>query len=237
MTKLLPVALLATLSFFFTDAHAQLFGGDQARRDIAELREQMNARLEASSRGQLELANQNEMLRSEVARLRGDIEVLVHELESLKQRQLDFYVDLDSRLQRMEQTGGPAAVAASDPEVEAADYEAALTLLKEGKHDAALAAFENFVQQHPRSQSLANAHFWAGNAALQARNVGAAQTHFTTVLTNWPADRVAPDAMIGLANSQQALGDARRSQETLRRVIETYPQSSAAQVARQRLGQ
>lgn len=252
MNKLLPIAfLLATLGF--NSAHAQLFGGDeQARRQIAELREQLTARMEATNRGQLELANQNEALRTEVANLRGQVEVLNHELESLKQRQRDFYVDLDKRVQRIEGSTPPppsadagallgtappaGASAAGDPATESTEYEAALTLLKGGKHAEALAAFNRFVARHPQSASLPNAHFWAGNAALQARDISASRGHFNTVLQRWPQDKVAPDAMLGLANTQQALGDARGSQETLRKVISQYPNSTAAQQASQRLG-
>ena len=254
MNKLLPIAfLLASLGF--NSAHAQLFGGDdQARRQIVELRNEMTARMEASNRGQLELTNQNEMLRSEVANLRGQIEVLTHELESLKQRQRDFYVDLDKRIQRVETTAAPksadagaqaqpgtppaASTGTADPAgSESTEYEAALTLLKGGKQAEALTAFNRFIARHPQSASLPNAHFWAGNAALQARDISASRGHFNTVLQRWPQDKVAPDAMLGLANTQQALGDARGSQETLRRVISQYPNSTAAQQASQRLGQ
>lgn len=256
MTKLRLVAV-ALLSVSVTSAHAQIFGGDdQARRQIIELREQLTSRIETTSRAQLDLTNQNETLRAEVARLRGQVEVLSHELESLKQRQRDFYVDLDQRIQRLEgggapvdgiaslggatpTTSGPATAAqpSADPAAETAAYQAALNLLKEGKHNEALAAFNQFIAQHPRSSTLPNAHFWAGNAALQARDIATARRHFNTVLDNWPQDRVAADAMLGLANTQQALGDGRGAQETLRRVVSTYPDSSAAQVAKQRLGQ
>lgn len=249
MNKLLPV-VFALVTAAVTPAHAQLFGGDeQARRQIAELREQMTQRIEATSRAQLELSSQNELLRSELASLRGQVEVLMHEVESLRQRQRDFYVDLDKRMQALEPgaasmgaDGAPLSPEAllappADPAAESADYEAALNLLKEGKHAEALAGFTAFIRAHPRSASLPNAHFWAGNAALQARDIATARSHFNTVLDSWPQDRVAPDAMLGLANTQQALGDARGTQDTLRRVVSTYPDSSAAQVARQRLGQ
>lgn len=233
MNKLLPVAFLVA-SATFTPAHAQFFGGDdQARRQIAELREEMNARLEASGRGQLELANQNEMLRSEVANMRGQIEVLLHEIESLKQRQRDFYVDLDDRLRGIEGTG--VAAGPADPAAESAAYEAALNLLKEGKHRDSLAAFEKFISEHPRSSFLPGANFWAGNAALQAQEVVSARSLFNTVISNWPQDPIAPDAMLGLANSLRLMGEARSSEDTLRRIIERYPDSSAAQVASQRL--
>ncbi|MBC9072655.1 tol-pal system protein YbgF [Thauera sp. CAU 1555] len=232
MKRLVPLAALLILP---TVASAQLFGGGETQRQVDELRENVNQRLEASSRAQLELSSQNELLRAEVARLRGQIEVLMHEVESLKQRQRDFYVDLDDRLRRLESPGG-AAQSAADPAAESAEYETALNLLKDGKHREALTAFDGFIAKYTNSGFLPGAHFWAGNAALQAKEVATAANHFNTILARWPADAVAPDAMLGLANSQQALGDAKASQRTLQSVVERYPESTAAKAARQRLG-
>lgn len=233
MKRLVPLAALLILP---TVASAQLFGGGETQRQLDALRENVNQRLEASSRAQLELSSQNELLRTEVARLRGQIEVLMHEVESLKQRQKDFYVDLDDRLRRLEAPGGAAPQSAADPAAESAEYEGALNLLKAGQYREALAALNAFIAKYTQSSFLPGAHFWAGNAALQAKEVAAASNHFNTVLARWPADTVAPDAMLGLANSQQALGDAKAAQRTLQALVERYPESTAAKTARQRLG-
>lgn len=236
MKRLLPLAALLALSSA-GPAQAGLFDDAEARQQIMQMRQDLESRLETTSRGQLELSNQNEQLRAEVARLRGQIELLVNEVETLKQRQRDFYVDLDNRLRQMETA--PAAsqgAAAADPAAESAEYEAALNLLKDGKHRDALTAFDAFVARYPAGSFAAGAHFWAGNAALQAKDVAAATKHFNTVLTGWPNDNVAPDAMLGLANSQQAMGEAAAARRTLQTLTERYPQSNAAQVAKQRLG-
>jgi tol-pal system protein YbgF len=237
MKRLLPLAAFVTLSLA-GPAHAGLFDDPEARRQIGEIRQELQGlreRLEASSRGQLELASQNETFKNEVAKLRGQLEVLLYEVESLKQRQRDFYVDLDNRLRQLE-TNRAATTPPADPAAESGDYEAALGLLKEGKYKEALTGFEQFIARYPSSSFLPGAHFWAGNAALQAKEVASATNYFNAVLTNWPEDPVAPDAMLGVANSQQAMGDAKSSQDTLKKVVERYPTSSAAQVARQRLG-
>ena len=240
MKRLLPLAALLALTSA-GPAQAGLFDDAEARRQVNELRQEFESRIESTSRGQLELANQNEQLRGEIARLRGQIEVLLNEVESLKARQRDFYVDLDDRLRKIE--GGPAAGAPAesaattpaDPAAESADYEAALGLLKDGKHREALAAFERFAAKYPAGSFTPGAHFWAGNAALQTKDLAAASKHFDTVLTKWPQDPSAPDAMLGLANSQQATGDAAATRRTLQNLVDRYPQSNAAQIARQRL--
>ena len=236
MKRLLPLAAILILSSA-GPAQAGLFDDAEARRQITNIRQDLEGRLETTSRGQLELANQNEQLRAETARLRGQIELLTNEVETLKQRQRDFYVDLDTRLRQLESGTAPnTASASADPALESAEYEAALNLLKDGKHREALTAFDAFLARYPTGNFSAGAHFWAGNAALQTKDVASANRHFKTVIDKWPSDNVAPDAMLGLANSQQALGDTTTSRNTLKALTERYPQSNAAQVAKQRLG-
>lgn len=235
MKYTLPLAAVLLLST--TGAAHALFGDDEARRQIIDLRQDIDSRLETTSRGQLELANQNEQLRSEVARLRGQIELLSNEVEILKQRQRDFYIDLDNRLRQFETAaqGGHNPLAGGDSGAESASYEAALNLLKDGKHADALAAFTNLLTAHPQGSFSAGAHFWAGNAALQLKDINTASKHFSSVIEQWPNDNVAPDAMLGLANSQQAIGDAATAQRTLEALLQRYPHSNAAEVAKQRL--
>lgn len=236
MNRRLTTALLLTLACAGS-VQAQMFGSSESKQ-VGALREEMEARFSNMNRAQFELLNQNTGLRDEVARLRGQIEVLQHEVESLRSRQQDFYVDLDSRLLRLESPGqatpGSSAPQANAAE-ESADYEAALELLKQGKHAESLAAFRSFISRYPSSNFQPNAHFWAGNAALQAKEVAAARSLFEKIISTWPQDAVVPDAMLGLANSQQLLGERRAANETLGQIISRHPDSSAAQIARQRI--
>jgi TolA-binding protein len=80
-------------------------------RCAAELSVRLD-KLEASSRAQLELANQIELLKAEIARLRGENEVLSNDLANANKRQKDFYVDLDNRLRKIET---PATSAEAPP--------------------------------------------------------------------------------------------------------------------------
>lgn len=57
--------------------------------------------------GLLDMLQQIELLKKEVARLRGEIEVNNHALDQMQNRQRDLYTDIDRRLQSMEnQTTG-----------------------------------------------------------------------------------------------------------------------------------
>lgn len=247
ISKRIASALLLVLTVSSGAAHAGLFSDDEARARVEQLKRENNARfdrLEQSQRGTLELSNQIEALRAELATLRGQIEVLTYELDAAQKRQKDFYVDLDNRLRKLEQVqqqaqeqakNSPPSGPKADPADESRDYESALNLLKSGKYKEAGAAFEGFVGKYPDSQFQPSANYWAGSAFYQARDFGKAGSFFSKVTGTWPNDVRAPDAMLGLANCQQDSGDAKGARATLQTLVSKYPTSSAAQVAKQRL--
>ena len=58
---------------------------------------------EGTNRGVVQLLNRVEAFNSELNRLRGQIEVLTNDVNNAQKRQRDMYVDLDTRLRRIEQ--------------------------------------------------------------------------------------------------------------------------------------
>ena len=258
--RLLPRLLAGLLAgLLASQAQAGLFDDEEARMRINQMRTEFSARLdklEASSRAQLELADQIENLKAEIARLRGENEVLSNDLANAIKRQKDFYVDLDNRLRKLEPhadaaaaapqpaTAAPAAapaaavappVTAADPAAESRDYEAALTQLRGGKYKEAATGFIGFIRRHPGSSFQPSAHFWAASSLYQLKDNAAAAEYYAKVANQWPDDNRAPDALLGLASAQQAQGDAKAATRSLERLAAKYPSSSAAQIARQRL--
>jgi len=235
-------------------AHAGLFDDDEARVRIEKLRSELSeqgqrleTKLEATtattSRSQIELANQIEQLKTDLAKVRGQIEVLNYELEATQKRQKDFYVDLDNRIRKLETAAAEAKPAAAvptdaapaDPAAEMRDYETALTLFKSAKYKDALAAFLGFIKSYGSSNLLANAHYWAASAHFQLREYPKAAELFARVPAAWPNDTRAPDALLGQANSQQEAGDIKGARKTLEQLVDRYPASTASQTARQQL--
>jgi tol-pal system protein YbgF len=62
--------------------------------------------------GNIDLVNQINALQSQVQTLQGQIEELRHQVDELKSRNKEQYIDLDSRLARLEGRGGAAAAPA-----------------------------------------------------------------------------------------------------------------------------
>ncbi len=63
---------------------------------------------EGPNRGVVQLLNRVEKLNTDLNRLRGQIEVLTNDISNAQKRQRDMYVDLDTRLRRMEQQSASA---------------------------------------------------------------------------------------------------------------------------------
>ena len=254
----LALALAALGTLASSQAWA-LFDDDEARRQIKELRTQTGERLDTQSRAQLDLANQIESLKGEVARLRGQVESLTYELETAKKRQQDFYVDLDERLRKIEPASSASAPGAkpagdgaagapkkpagdaaevrkpADPAEEAKAYEAALNQFKAGKYKESAAAFAAFVKNHPDSDLAPSAQYWQGNSHYGLRDCKKAIEAQKVVVARWGDHPKAPDAMLNMSTCQQELGDAKGAKQTLEMLVAKYPGSSAAASASQRL--
>src|SRR4051794_10360683 len=108
-----------------------LFEDDEARKRVERLRSEVvenqrhvDERLKAldaamssaSDRGVLiDMSAQLEALRNEMARMRGQLEVLSNQAETADRRQKDLYLDIDTRLRKLEQGREQAAATPTAP--------------------------------------------------------------------------------------------------------------------------
>ena len=244
----LRVALLLGLCLTAGAARAGMFDDEVARNAVAALRVQVEAnqkaaeerlaRMEALLQDRsIDLARQIDELKQDLARLRGQVEVLAHQIETLDRRQKDLYVDLDTRLRKLEASAQAQEkqAAASDPVAEGKAYETALNQFKLGNYQASVAAFQSFLASFPESQQVSSAQYWIGNAYYALRDYKMAIAAQEKLLSSWPDSAKAPDAMLNIASSQAETGQARQARETLQVLVKKYPGTSAAEQAKQRL--
>ena len=251
-------------------AHAGLFDDDEARKRIEDMRAAQEksaketgdrlARIEESIRniGVVELLRQIETLNAEIARLRGANEVLANQVEQVQKRQRDFYLDLDSRLKRVE--GVPAAqpagapdaaapaVAAADPAAaapkppskeeqarEVKAYDAASGLFRRNDFASAAEAFRAFLKDFPQSALAPNATYWIGICQAALKDYKGALATQEGLISRFPQSPKAPDALLAIAAMQAEQGDQGSARNTLEDIIARYPSSEAAGKARTRL--
>jgi len=223
-----------------TPAAAQLFGNDEFEKEVRTRLKKLEENA-ADRRMLVDLATQIDALRADVARMRGQVEVLANSIVTLEKRQKDLYLDIDTRLRKLEPAIPGATPAAggdtrSSP-AEAKSYEAALNQFKLGKYARAISAFQGFLVTYPASPLAPSAQYWIGNSYFAKRDYRNAMTAQRKVISNWPNNAKAADAMLNIASSQEALRDRRGAQRTLNDLIAKYPASPAAASAKQRLAQ
>jgi tol-pal system protein YbgF len=248
-----------------------LFDDNEARRRVEALRQQLleqnrlieerMTRVETAVAGasdrsaMVDLASQIEALRGDIAKMRGQLEVATNQIEVADKRQKDLYLDIDTRIRKLEeareqqaaaaaagaaagaQAGQAGAASAADAQQagEMRAYQAALDQFKLGNYPLAVSAMQGFLVTYPNSTLAPNAQYWIGMAHSGQRDYKSAIAAQRKLLASWPESEKAPDALLSIASSQETMGDRKNAQKTLEEVIQRYPKSSAAQSAKQRL--
>ncbi|MFZ4530004.1 MAG: tol-pal system protein YbgF [Undibacterium curvum] len=226
-------------------ATAGLFDDDEARKAILDLRSKLdavNARLDnrldtkADKSTALDLANENEKLRSEMAKLRGQLEVLANDLANAQRRQQDFYVDLDNRVRKLEPKR--AVIDGREVVIEQSEeraYEAAMTTYKSGDFKNAATAFSGFLNSYPQSAYAGSAQYWMGNSYYAQRDCKGMIPVMQQLLKSFPDHPKSPEAMLNIATCQIELKEKPAAKKTLEGLIAQYPGTEAAQAAKSRL--
>ena len=143
----------------------------------------------------IEMINQNDSLKSEVTRLRGQLDEVLEAIKNSQERQKNFAADLDSRVGKIESEGKVQSLEAQAKvrtlEDKVRELEHSLAVLRQALSEATQAAEEDPAQ---KAYGMALAEYEAGDYDSAARHLGAFVELF-------PGAGVAPDA-------QYWLGDA-----------------------------
>jgi tol-pal system protein YbgF len=234
-------AITGALLLSFTGSAQALFDDQEARKGIADLRARLDAqeqtlqRAETQGRALINLADQIDALKQEIAMMRGQLEVMSSRLDQAEKRHKDFYADLDTRLRKFEQAENDKQNAAQAAAVEQQAYEAGLGQFKANNYGAAVQSLQSFLSTYPQSPLAPSAQYWLGNAYYALRDYKASIAAQEKVASNWPDSPKAPDAMLNIASSQSEMGNAAASKKTLQSVLQKYPNTPAAEQAKQRL--
>ena len=272
--------LLVTLVLMQVSTMAGAHKANNARLDSIDARMQKVERI-ANSQALVNMSQRIDTLMREIQQLRGENEQLTHELNTLKTRQREQFLDIDRRLQSSSSgtmvngsidngttgtdgvfldnssvdqnqtssvitstnqqvvtattTTNGATVAGSASNDAAQDYKNAFTLLKQGKYDESIVAFNYFLKVHSDSKYAANAQYWLAEANYVSKKYPQALTEFSKVIEQYPASSKVADAKLKLGFTHYELEQYDESRIELTRLRAQFPNSSVASLAQQRL--
>ncbi len=242
---MMRIGVLCLLLLVSSNASA-LFEDDQAREQIDTLRQQIEgietriATMEETLESQalLELYSQVETLNLEIGRLRGQIEELTNDIESLQKRQKDFYIDLDTRLRQIEDPNAPlptydeeddtsdALSGQSGNEVQekkqASQGEHSQQMAPDGTASIAAISDQDLEQAGMTEKQIYDAAY---SKFANGDYVGA-QSQFEAFLNQYPDSSLAPSATYWIGNAHYAQRDFQDAINAQQNLIDRYPDSS-----------
>jgi tol-pal system protein YbgF len=218
-------------------AQVQLLAQNQQQTEI----KLAQAETQAGGRGMVQLLNQVDTLNAELNKLRGKIEELGHGVTTAEKRQRDMYLDLDTRMRRVEQT--VTASQKKEQEMIAA-LEDRLRKLEQSvqtiQAQPAIPAPVNTAASDasppaPTAESPQRTYDTA-MASYRSSDYQGAINGFLGFINRYPQHSLAANAQYWIGDAYFQLRDYNSAIEAQRKLISTYPDSPKVPDAMLNLG-
>jgi tol-pal system protein YbgF len=168
----------------------------------------------------VQLASELDQLRSETTQLRGEIETLRYETENSDGRQRDLYVDVDRRLQSLEQ-GQQQRSFAPPPALSPGGLTP-----QERVAEAPSAAAPPAAPVAARPVGTDQQNYQAAFDLIQGRKYEEAGRAFAQFLASFPTSPLADNAQYWLAETHYVRGQFQPALVEFQKVMDQYPQSA-----------
>lgn len=211
------------------------------------------ARLERmqDNKAQVEMLMRLNSLQQEVQQLRGLVEEQNYQIDNLKQRQRELYLDIDRRLSGLERGGVANSAAVADPgavslaggepaqgtgagmseadmAAERDAYQKAFDLLRELRYEQATIAFAEYLKSYPNGRYSHTAQYWLAEANYAQRKFQPAIGDYQKLLSDYADSPKRADAMLKIGYSYNELGKKDEASKILEQLIKAYPKSTEA---------
>jgi len=116
-------------------------------------------------------------------------------------------------------------------------YRAAYSDYSAGRYKLAGEAFREYLRHYPDTEFSDNAQYWIGESMYAQGEFPAAIIEYRAVVDRYPKGDKVPASLlkIGIANSR--LGVKSEARKSFQQVIQKYPKSPEAALAKERLAQ
>jgi tol-pal system protein YbgF len=130
--------------------------------------------------------------------------------------------------------GAPAA-APANPAEEQAEYEKALSILREGRYAEAVMAFNQFLVNHPDSTYSDNAYYWLGETYYVTRDFDRALATFNKLVESYPQSPKLAGAKLKIGYIYYEKKNWAAARQVLNALVTGYSGSTEARLAEERL--
>jgi tol-pal system protein YbgF len=127
--------------------------------------------------------------------------------------------------------GAPAAAAPAPREL----YSQAYADYARGNFDLAVQGFGEYLRAYPGTDFADNAQYWIGECLYGKKMYAEAIEAWNTLFKDFPASDKLPDGRVKKGMALERLGRKSQALVEYRYVVDRYPNSQAARIARERL--
>ena len=219
----------------------------QSAASLTEKLTNVERKLDSRNRAQVNIQRQLDDLQTQVNELRGVTELHTHQLSQVLERQRELYQELERRVSKaLKPTTNVPSTIAVDPSIVSKSYSNDLTeneaydkalnlVLKDKRYEQAIPAFRSFNETYPQSTYAPNARYWLGQLLFNKGELAQAEQEFSVVVERFTDSNKRPDALLKLAMVAQQQNNAEKAIQLYRQLINEYPNSTSAQLAKPRL--
>jgi tol-pal system protein YbgF len=211
-----------------------------AQQDTSNMStEQRLQRLErlVESQGLVDIMVRLDSLQQEVQQLRGQSEVQAHQIEELKKRQRELYIDIDRRLLQLERNGAPAASSTDKPVVAPSTTTSQNTTRPAVQPQVSGAAREQQPSVATRTPELPEQEaYQQAFDLLRELQYDKATLAFRRFLDDYPNGRYAHIALYWLGEANYAQRKFKQAISDYQNLISSYPDSPKVAEAMLKIG-
>jgi len=216
----------------------------RADEKIREVQAKIDELNKAARRSGADLGVQLGRLAEELARVKGELEVARHDLDVLQKSVAAGEEKTDARFAALKGAGALDAFEAKQQlaDLPKGDEKGALFALarkqeQDGNAGVARELYEEYARRFASDPRSAEALFRAGGISFDQRRWREALLSYGKVAEEFPRADLAPDAMLGAAESMLRLDMKDEAKAVLGQLLERYPKAKAAAKAKERLAE
>lgn len=224
-----------------------LLAGCAGNDMVVKKQMEMEARIEQLAQANVAANARLTTLTDEVKELQGQLKSASSDLEVIKPNVAGFKVSVETLQEQMAALNNPPT---PTPKIEVVNRDAApvdndsahqdtymkaFGLFSANNYNAAIDAFEAFIQAYPQSEYVGNALYWVGECYYTQHDYNQALDAFSKVITTFPDGNKAPDAMLKIGYTLISINEVAKARESLQSLVDKYPKTQAAAKAREKL--
>jgi tol-pal system protein YbgF len=209
---------------------------------VTKLEQQQAQGGQGSPQANIELVNQINALQSQVQTLQGQVEELRHQLDEMKSRTKEQYIDLDSRIGRLEgRNPAPAAAPAAAesgqlPDVTLGSTSAAPATAAPSTAPAPVAANTPVAAAAPAAPEDPKSAYDQAFSALKDGRYAESARRFQAFIEQYPSSDLTPNAYYWLGESYYVTQNYPISLDTFRKLLAQFPDSQKSPDALLKIG-